>query len=409
MPSASTKLLPSLTPLALTRELLDVSVTERGQFRTCRRRWFLETVENLQPKRPQLALTFGTGLHTALEAYYLAIGKGLKSPLDRAHKAFDEWYAEADKKLEQDQQPMDVQDELFGMHKMGHVMLDNYVDFDSTCRVNLGDVQTVEGLDARTQKEVKPVNPPGYPPEATVIRHPSGRLMVPIVNPLTREPLTRKLNGQEMTAYLTARIDLTTKRKTPKLGLWVVDHKSASKPWTPKWIEFDDQATGYCYTVWRLTGKVPRGVIFNVCIKDQPKEPRVGKKGDLSYAKDQRTTPDMYREALREHGLLKRGKITSEKHAECMASLLAHGWDRFFFRYETTRNEHQLMAFEERLFFEYMDMEETLENHELLYPNPSTFICRGCAVAPICLAMEDGSDYQDIIDHQFELGEDRKA
>lgn len=407
MPSASSP--PKPTPLALTRELLDVSVTERGQFKTCRRRWFLETIENLTSKRPQLAFTFGTGMHAALEAYYLATGKGLKNPLAKAHMAFDDWYKEADAQLERDEQPMDVQNELFNMHKMGHIMLDNYQDFNTTAKVNLGDVLAVEGLDAKTHKAIKTTNPTGYPKEATVVLHPSGRLMVPIVNPLTREPLTRKFNGTDVTAYLTARIDLLAQRKTPKKGLWVVDHKTASKPWDPKWIEFDDQATGYCYVVWRLLAKVPRGVVFNVLIKDQPKEPRVGKKGDLSYAKDQRTTPDMYREALREHGLLKRGKITSEKHADCMASLLAHGWDRFFFRYETTRNEHQLMSFEERLFFEYMDMEEALENHELLYPNPDTYKCRGCAVGPICLAMEDGSDYQDIIDNQYVLGEDRKA
>ncbi len=386
-----------------------MSVTERGQFKTCRRRWFLETIENLEPKRPTLAFSFGTGIHSALEAFYLATGRGLKNPLEKGHVAIDKWYAETDVKLTRDGQPIEVQDELFNLGKLAHVMLDNYMDFDPVAKVNLGDVIAVEGLDAKSGKEFKPANPEGYPRESTVVRHPSGRLMVPIVNPLTREPLTRAFNGEQVTAYLTARIDLLTKRKTPKLGLWVVDHKSSAQSWSPKWIEFDDQATGYCYVVYRLTGKIPRGVVFNVLIKDQPKDPRVGKKGDLSYAKDQRTTPDRYREALKEHGYLKRGKISSEKHAECMASLLAHGWDRFFFRHETTRNAHQLAAFEERLFFEYMDMEEVIENHELLYPNPSTYVCRGCGVAPICLAMEDGSDYQGVIDSQYTLGEDRKA
>lgn len=397
------------TPLSLTRELLDVSVTERMQFLSCRRKWFLETIENLSTKAPGLAFDFGTGMHAGLEALYLGQGTGAKDPVEDAHAAIDKWYKVTDKKYVEQQQPMEVQDELFNLGKLGHVMLDNYLKYDETAKITLGEVLAVEGRGAKTGKELKFTNPEGYPPAATPIRHPSGRILVPIVNPLTREPVTREFNGKKVIAHLTARIDLLTRRATPKKGLWVVDHKTANKAPNTRGLEFDDQVTGYCYVVYRMLAKIPRGVVFNYLIKDQPKEPRVGKKGDLSYAQGQRTTPDMYREALKDHGMIKRGKIESEKHAQCLASLLAHGWDRFFQRHEPTRNEHQMHSYEERLFFEYLDMEEALENHELLYPNLSTWNCPGCAVAPICWAMEDGSDYQDIIDNQFVIGEDRKA
>ena len=38
-----------LTPLERTREALDISATERDKFKTCRRRWELTTLENLEP------------------------------------------------------------------------------------------------------------------------------------------------------------------------------------------------------------------------------------------------------------------------------------------------------------------------------------------------------------------------
>lgn len=380
---------------------MDVSVTEKIQFRTCRRRWFLETVENLEPKTPNLAFTFGEGMHSALEALYLG-----KEP----HPALDKWYKEADAKITRDEWPMEFQDELFQLHKLGHAMIDNYLDFESTAKIKVGRPIAVEGIDVKTGKQIKFTQPAGYPPSAMPIRHPSGRILVPIVNPLTREPQLRTYEGTEMPVYLTARIDLLSERKTPKKGLWVTDHKTAKQKPRIKALELDDQITGYCYVVWRMLGKLPRGALYNVLIKQEPKEPRVGVKGNLSYAIDQLTTPDLYRAALKEHSLLKAGgKITSDKHADCLASLLAHGWDRFFSRWEITRNEHQIQSFEERLFFEFMDMEEAFENHELLYPNPSTWNCPGCAMEPVCLAMEDGSDYQSLIDNRYMVGEDRKA
>lgn len=409
MPAA--KQLPELTPLSLTRELLDVSVTERGQFRTCRRRWFFETIENLEPKTPTLALSFGEGVHSGLEEYYLQLGKGEDriEAMGEGQKAFDRWYKKVDAQLERDEEPMEIQNEMFDLHKLGKGMLDNYTDFEEVAKTTLGDVVAVEGLDVRTQKEMKFKRPEGYPVGANVKRHTSGRILVPIVNPLTRDPVMRTADGRELTAHLTARIDLLTERKTPKKGLWVVDHKTAKRMPNNSNLDIDDQVTGYCYVVWRMTGKIPRGVVFNVLMKHVPKEPRVGQRG-LSYAKDQLTTANAYREALKEHDLVTRsGKITSENHAECLASLLAHGWDRFFMRYEIMRNEHQLHAFEERLFFEYLDMEEALENHEILYPNPHAMLCGNCAVKPICLAIEDGSDYQDIIDNRYRVGKDRKA
>lgn len=401
------------TPQELTRQLLDVSVTERGQFRTCRRRWDLQTIRNLTSKRPTIELDFGTGMHAALEAYYLGAGEG-ELDISAGHEALDTWHEGMVAKLDDGDQPPEVYEELVDHLELGHGMLDNYVAYDRVAKVQLGDVLAVEGQPVGEPLDWK--QPKGYDdPRTAVTLHESGRLLVPIVDPVTKLPLDTRVGKVEGGGIpcLSARIDLLTQRRTPKKGLWVIDHKTAGSQPSDRGWDFDDQATGYCYTVWRWTGIIPRGVVPNYLIKQLPKPPRiVGKHKDkLSTAKDQLTTPDMYREALKEHGLIMpgSGRIASDDHEACMAALLERGWDPFFRRFEPMRNIDELLAFERRLFEEWHDMREARENPAKLYPNLSTWWCPGCGVRSICHAMEDGSDFEDIIEHDFVVGEDRKA
>lgn len=408
------------TPLELTQTLRDVSVTERGGFRTCHRRWHLEVIENLVPKAPQWALEFGTGMHSALEAYYyqhhMGPTRNATDPLVAAQNAFEEWHLDMDKRFQKELQGLyneDVRTELRDMFDMGTSMLELYPKYESMTKVIWQDVLAVEGagMDKFVNKR-----PKGYPSSADVIVHESGRCMVPIVNPFTKEPI--EYEGGPV--YLTARIDLLVERATPHKGLWIVDHKTSSGQPSDRGLDFDDQVTGYCYVVWRLTGKMPRGVIFNYLIKNAPKEPRwiQGNKNNgphndegqaLSTAKDQLTTPDQYRDALKSIGLYKRGKVTSDAHAECLNGLLAKGWDPFFRRFEPRRNLSEIQSFEHNLVFEYQDMVDAYENEDKRYPNLSTWWCPGCSVASICQAMNEGSDWEDVAQRSYMQGEDRKA
>ncbi len=388
------------TPQQATRELLDVSVTERTAFRTCRRRWLYETIENLEPKqREAWHLEFGTGIHTALEAYYKE-AMGPMGSLNAALDAFEEWFVEASEPLEGEEYTA-----LYDLRELGRIMLRNYPQYEATAPVQLGKPYAIEGewIDGH---EFHAARPKGYPESAEVVRHESGRLLVPIVDPETREPIAGS-HGE--TAHLSARIDMLTERKTPKKGLWIVDHKTAAQAPNDRGLDFDDQVTGYCYVVWRWTGMIPRGVVYNVLIKCEPKEPRILKDGKLSTAKDQLTTPDLYREALQDHKLIMPGgTIVTEQHAACLEALLARGWDPFFRRFEVTRNEQQMLNFERRLLQEHDDMTDAIDDGKL-YPNPSTFHCPMCSVKNICLAHEDGSDVGDVIEHQYRVAPDRKA
>lgn len=405
----------TLTPQEATNNLWDVSVTERIGFRTCRRRWWLETIENLAPRMPVWALEFGTGMHSALEEFYNT------RSMKKAHKVLEKWYVKEEKRASENElQGLPGADELlqelWELKELGHEMLDNYVKYEKQAKIQLGKVLAVEG---KFKKGVKFKNKPpkGYPKEAAVELHPSGRLLVPIVDPESKKPFIQvPENGEKYMGgkvYLTGKIDLLTERATPKKGIWVVDHKTAAQAHQDDGLEFDDQVTGYCYIVWRWTGVIPRGVVYNDLIKQVPKGPRVVRDGKaLSYAKDQLTTADQYREALLEFGHMQKkgGEIYSEKHAECLEALLVRGWDPFFRRFEPVRNEEQLLSFERRLAEEHWDMAEARENPlSKVYPNPMVMNCRGCSMKRVCLAMEDGSDAQGIIDVEYIVGRDRKA
>lgn len=402
------------TPLELTKSLRDVSVTERGAFRTCRRRWHLETVDNLTPKAPTWALVFGTAVHSALEALYLdryRFGKHRDSAIALAESEISKWHKETLKKTKKDLGSLctsEVVDEIHRLRDLGIGMINNYISYDKV-KGEKWKVRAVEG--AGIEKLIKS-QPKGYPEEAEVQLAESGRFLVPVVAPDTKKVvLAIEEDGTEMgPVFLTARLDLIVERPKPYKGLWVVDHKTAAQSPSDRGIDFDDQITGYCYVMWRLTGIIPRGIIYNVLVKKEPVPPKmIGKEGkELSADKSQTCLPSAYKEKLLELGLMKRNRVTSEKHAACYAALLQKGWDPFFRRFEVSRNEQELLNFERRLYEEYADMEEAhFENK--LYPNPSTMLCPQCPVSPICQAMEDGSDYEHIIQTRFMEAEDRKA
>jgi hypothetical protein len=385
----------------------DVSVTERGSFRSCRRRWLLEVIDNLAPKAPAWAFEFGTGVHAALEEYYtIAAGwaQVTGDPLDQVLAVFEEWYKEIYSEQGLLLGPLftdAAKDELWELRNLGRTMLTNYAEFSGDrAGADPWDVVAIEGRDIEA---IDQHGPDGYPESALPFIQ-EGRVLVPIVDPITKEPLPGN-------PYLSGRIDLIVRRRGK---LWVVDHKTTATQPNDRGIDFEDQITGYSYIVWRLTGVLVRGTIFNYLVKQAPKEPRrvqptKNNPHGLSTAKDQLCLARDYRQALIESELMVRGSIASKKHADCYSALLATGWDPYFKRFEVQRNMHEIESFERRLFQEYHDMLEAHNHRERAYPNPSTWHCPGCSVAPICQAMEDGSDVEGIIESRYMQAPDRKT
>jgi hypothetical protein len=401
-----------LTPQQATAQLLDLSATERGIFRTCRRRWKLTTLDSLTTRVPNWNFAFGTGIHAALEAYYNTTAKTRKSPA--AHEALETWYTqEHDRSIKEELEDLPGADEflneLYELAELGHTMIENYPKWERDTRVDLGKILAVEG-NLKRGSGLKPT--PLYPGAPVEIR--MGRALCPIVDPDSKEPIVGA-DGEVLDyggPFLTGRLDLLTERKTPKKGLWIVDHKTdGGRTYTDDGLDYDDQITAYCYVVWRWLGVIPRGVVLNILVKQGPKPPRVVSNGEkLSYAKDQLTTPDAYLDACLEFGHMQRsgGSILSENHEACYEALKARGWDPFYRRFEAMRSETELINFEARLYQEYMDMGMALTEGDL-YPNFSPWNCPRCPVKRLCRAMEDGSDAEGTREQEYRVERDRKA
>lgn len=396
------------TPVAMTSEVRDISVTERNEYKSCRRKWILGTINNLEPKQPTWAFKFGTGIHAALEALYKARLAGSKDDeLTLMLAAFHKWHKATEKSIKKDMKGLEASfinealNDLWEYKILGEQMLTNYLEFDAVKRQKF----TVRAVEGQGIEDLRKARPKGYKAGTDVLLSEHGRFMVPIVNPETKEPLV----VDERPVYLTARLDLLVDRPKPHTGLWLIDHKTSGQSPSDRGLDFDDQITGYCYVVWRLTGIIPRGVIFNYLIKRVPEGPRLLKSGALSAAKDQACLPSQYREALIEHGHLVKGRIKDEKYEECYNALLSKGWDPYFKRLEPRRNKAEILNFERRLFVEAQEMRTVVDEPLLQYPHLSSWHCANCQVNSICHAMEDGSDTQAIIDSMFQDAGDRKA
>jgi hypothetical protein len=418
------------TPLELTQHVLDISVTEREQFKTCRRRWELEVLENLQPRIPLgQALDFGAGIHEALEGYYIAKANapayppGHIKPLKSALLAYDEWFNRNADRIEDDTELVSeakaaLLDQLEEQADLGEEILRGYHQFakveDEFTVHAVEGMQTGAGMSWLTKHHAEREFIGSLSQNGVVLHKPSGRLLCPILDPERQEPLPG-------TPVLSAKIDvLAHSILEGQKGLWVYDHKTATSSPPDRALDFFDQPTGYCYIVWRWLGIAPRGVCYNYIMKRAPHEPFELKSGKLSTRRDQLTTADWYREELIARGLmLKNGTIRHDRptaqsvtYEEAYEALLSRGWDPFFKRHYTQRSIFELQSFEKRLYYEYMDMLDVYEGVNEAYPNfgpPHSPWCTWCSVAPICQAIEDGSDVDAIIDSRFMDKPDRKA
>ena len=414
-----------LTPLEKTRNVLDISTTERSTFKQCRRRWELEVLENLTPRiPPTFELEFGSGIHQALESYYISVAniphheqnkdpEAYDYPLRNALWKWDEWYDETERKYAEDTSYDSTTrelalDNLVELADLGEKVLRSYDQFSD--EHDDFTIHAVEGLlmgggkawlakhDAEREfKSNGTQNGVVYDAKAR-------RLLVPILHPKTQRVLPDM-------PVLSARIDLLCHRIDPGMkGLWVYDHKTSSSMPNDRGMDFDDQVTAYLYVVYRWLGIVPRGFCFNYLMKQVPKEPRILQSGKLSTAKDQLTTADMYYEEMKAHGLVRKdGTIKSHEHDATYQALQSYGWDRFFIRHYATRNKVELVNFERRLYEEWQDMMDCWEGDLELYPNMSKFWCPRCSVGPICQAIEDGSDWKAVMETRYDQRPDRKA
>ena len=328
----------------------EIHTSDRVSFLRCRRKWSLGSPlrENLSLEGAQNPyLWLGTGFHFALEDYH---GWNRFGRPDRALRAFGDAWRPSDPRNER--RPDDWKD----LVELGCEMFDYYVDY---------------WLPRRKEFETFWYN---GEPQCEV------EFKIPIP-------------GTD--AFYVGKFDRVV--VDPFGRLFVQDYKTAAQFDTNK-LETDPQVNTY---IWAAGHKYPEyiceGMLYTQFKKDPPKEPRVLANGELSLDKNQRTTYSLYRKAVRDRN---DGKVT-KRYREILEALKARETpegDPFIIQNLVRRNQHAALSEVQKIIAQTNDM----LNPELpLYPNPTRDCIWDCAFRSVCLAMDDGSDYQFMLDTEF--------
>jgi hypothetical protein len=328
----------------------EIHTSDRVSFLRCRRRWGFSSPlrQNLSldgPANPYLWL--GTGFHFALEDFH---GYNRFGRADRALRAFADAWRPSDPR--NDRRPDDWQELI----DLGCEMLQYY------CK---------HWLPRRREFETFWYN---GEPQCEV------EFIIPI--PGTDSNYVGKFDRVVIDGYG---------------RLWVQDYKTAAQFDTNK-LEMDPQVSTY---VWAAKHKYPEyvteGMLYTQFLKSPPKEPRKLANGDLSLDMRQRTTYSLYRKAVKD---LYDGKIP-KKYRAILEELKSHETpegDKFIIQNLVRRNEASTLSEVWKIQAQTADM----LNPELpLYPNPTRDCMWDCSFRSVCLAMDDGSDWQFILNSEF--------
>ena len=328
------------------RDVSRVSVTDLGSFPACRRYWLWS--KTWAPTTPNENYWMGTAVHVALEGYYLADRK-----VEPGIEALEEWADKSFKSMAKHLEPWywkEIAPEYEEKVGLAAAMLDNYAQYDAENTLLHGEILEVETFYSANTKSY--------------------------------------LKGKGL--HLVGKVDLVIRNSQ---GIWLVDHKTSSRTPTNEVIDVDGQLTAYAYLYWRKHRVKPSGVYFNFLFKGAPEPPKLIRKGTaLSKAKDQYSTPPLYREAIQEYG------FNPEDYEEIIEHLEEAGWANFFHRVAGVRNVKEMIAFERRLRATGSDIIRAKNAPKMwAYPSPNIYNCQGCIFSVPCKAADDGGDAEAIL------------
>ena len=199
----------------------------------------------------------------------------------------------------------------------------------------------------------------------------------------------------------------------------IMDHKSAAKADSEQYIrklEKDEQCTSYMWSAEReaelydLEYKQIDFVLYNTLWKGYPKPPNITTatknfpQGRPSIDRNQMTTPGLWYAAVKERGLEE--WIAENENVKAYAQYLIDAGDSMFVRRDMVRrNRYEIESCGSRILDEVHDM---LAPDVRVYPNPtSNYRCLNCAFRLPCIAKDDGSDWEQMLEDGYESNYDR--
>jgi hypothetical protein len=180
--------------------------------------------------------------------------------------------------------------------------------------------------------------------------------------------------------------------------VWIMEHKTAAQlPTQTDYLLMDEQCGSYLWGLFESTGIRAEGVLYNIARKAVPTPMRTNQNGLLSLDKRVSTTYDYAKAQITVHHANKHQPVPWNHYRGFLDYLRGKG-EKFFFRENVRRNMREIGILAEMISLEVGDM----LNPELpIYRNPSKFNCGNCSFMGPCLALYEGSDFEDILEHNY--------
>jgi hypothetical protein len=226
------------------------------------------------------------------------------------------------------------------------------------------------------------------------------------------------LMGDGKPVHYRGRMDLIIQDlETGRYG--IMDHKTAAKADGEEYakkLEKDEQVTSYMWAaeqearIHDLEYKEIDFVLYNTLWKGFPRPPMITAQtkqfpdGRPSIDRNQMTTAALWYQAVKDRNL--DWWVENDKKAQSYAQYLLESGDSMFIRRDMVRrNRAEIQSAGTRILDEVHDM---LSSDLRIYPNPTAhWSCLRCPFRSPCIARDDGSDWQAMIDDGYVGNYDR--
>jgi hypothetical protein len=387
-------------------DIIPIHTSDRGTFKRCRRRWNWSSpmrnnyVPRIDMQGVSMPLWFGTGVHYALAQYYSPALK--RDPVE----TFNWWWqlqmhggriGEELLDLSYDRHPKLVDEATLFYDVKG--LYDLHPDpnseiFDEHYELGLGMLKFYREYAERNDNF------------AVIVEEHT--FSVPVIDRngnifFARDPRDGVLKEVHIRGTQDAIIqDL----ETGQFG--ILEHKTAiriDEDYHRK-LEKDEQCTTYMYAAEReaklydLEYEKISFVLYNALRKAYPKPPTELKNGLFSVNRQTEcTTIDMLQDFIDSRGI--QVIVDSDEKLTGYVDYVREAGDRQFIeRNHVRRNRAEIESCGERIYMEAVDM---LNPDILIYPNPTgDWSCLNCIFRAPCIATDDGSNAQMLLDDQFE-------
>lgn len=387
-------------------DILPIHASDRGSFKRCRRLWEWSSPlnMNLAPKVEQVGvnknLWLGTGVHHALAQYYNPILQ--RDPIE----SFKAWYqlqwhggivTEEEANLSYDRRPKLVDNAalLYKVQGLMDMLPDpDHELFEQLRELGVGMLTFYKEYAEREDNFAVICEEHTF--SVPVLRSDGFPMM-------GKDPRDGKAKEVHLRGTQDAIIqDL----ETGQFG--ILEHKTAvqiGEDYHRK-LEKDEQCTTYMYAAEReaaihgLEYEKISFVLYNALRKAYPKPPTPVRSGLFSVNRQtESTTYPMLMDYIRKNGL-DLVVEADEKLSNYVEYVKTAGDSQFIERTPVRRNRHEIESCGQRVFMEAQDM---LASNINIYPNPTgDYLCLNCSFRLPCIARDDGSDWQMILEDDYE-------